>query len=184
MRDSEIAEVVTGLEQLLLDRGLGVVVEQVRAEVSSGRIEQPPPRERGPRAAESELRQGEVRIVPLTQRERLGRMLDLTEIWISGSLLVEDSVRDLARSLYATNDLTSVAVSFSEPDELDRAEDDEGESWELEAAVPRSQRVEGISEVIRVITAIREEAEVDRGVWLRQVPAGRQPADERGWIGQ
>lgn len=172
--ESELADLLRRLEDLLADVGLDFVVDQERIlavegvatrldDVADAAAREYVDTNTGRRRVHRVRGDDAIRR-PLSTAERIAALLDLVEVATAATIEMERMVRwELAEVMgFPSNELT---VRFSPPEEtLLRGESDTG--WELPDAAMLDTKREAASVVVGLLDELRRQAEVQRGGWL------------------
>jgi hypothetical protein len=172
--ESELLELLRGLEDLLVERGLGFVVEQERALAVEGIAAEV---DINPRGIHRMKGSDAVRR-PLSAAERVALLLDLIEVVTAGTVEIEAVVRGELDYALSQSSPIEHTVRFSPPEEaLLRGESDT--SWELPGASTLAVERESAQAVVNTLDQLRAAADVQRGSWL--IPeAGVDTASQAG----
>jgi hypothetical protein len=178
MDDEKLTELVRVLEQGLIARGLSSLVDQERIMAVEGRVvdvmegdvlREGRTRDRRIHGA-SRLKVGDVRVRNLDIQERLELLLDLTEAAVGGTYAIEARLReDLATSLELSSHAWDGRVVFETPPEATLGGSES--VWELSTRSELASRRSAVAEVLTLLSQLRTEAGVSRGVWLATAPA-------------
>lgn len=171
MESNSVARVLEDLEVTLRQSGLEPLVDQERASAAEGQVVETG---RG-KGAGSEGSQG-LQVEALSDRERLGDLLDLLEAAVGGSHLIALRLGDFAvREFSAAVDEPAVAFSPSL---------DEGllaplgtESWTLASLVQVADREPAVRDVLQTVRHLRAALGLERSTVLA-------PRDDRGGSAQ
>jgi hypothetical protein len=159
--ESELVELLGGLEDLLREQNLDFVVEQERALAVEGIAAE---MEIGPRGIHRIKGSDAVRR-PLSTAERVAVLLDLIEVVTAGTIEIENRVRDEFDHTLSQASQVEHTIRFSPPEEaVLRGESDA--SWELPSTSTLAAERESAQAVLNTLEQLRTEANVQRGSWL------------------
>lgn len=195
MDEGEIANLLDELEQGLTQAGFSSLVNQERIAALEGKVEGVTDQEfaglrhewsqrglgRPPRA-----RADDVRIRPLTVRERLAELLDLLEAAVGGTYAIETHLRDdLKNALGSDSAAWNGQILFANPTESELGPLEQRE-WAVPEQSTLTRRAASVREVILTINQLRQRAELSRSDRLQGVgPDGGDNADlsiPGGWL--
>jgi hypothetical protein len=196
MNEGELASLLSGLEQGLIEVGLSPLVDQERISAREGRTEKLTAEDLATFRNEwpqqdtiksRRVRAEDVRIRTLTARERLSELLDLVEVAVGGTFAIETRLRnDVKDALEAHSDTWNGQVLFAEPPESELSGTTLGERA-LPDESTLHQREPAVREVISLVNRLRELADLPRSELLRTADthdsgAKTDPAVPGDWL--
>jgi hypothetical protein len=179
MNEDELANLLSALEQGLIQVGLSSLVNQGRISAVEGTVEEVTPEDveelrrqwsqhssgRIPGAGD-----GDIRVRPLGVSERLAMLLDLVEVAVGGTYAIEVNLRDDLKAALDEGENWNGQVIFADPPESQPTTALRPE-WELPDQATLQQREAAVRDVILLINQLRDQAELPRSERLRSVSA-------------
>lgn len=166
MDETELAELLNGLERLLEDVGLGAIVEQERRAASEGRVVETTPEDvRRRRRGGSRAEVGDVRLTALTASDRVAMLIDLLEVAVGGTFAITERVVEFADSDFVSVQGVSGPMTFA-PDRAEGLTLEDDREWVLPATRELEERRPAVQQVLRDLVELRSIANVQRAAEL------------------
>jgi hypothetical protein len=179
VNEEEMVNLLSALEQGLIQVGLASLVDQERIVASEGRAEELTTGDvaelhrewsRQRRGPTSSAKAGDVRVRPLGTAERLAELLDLVEVAVGGTYAIEVRLRDnLKVALDDDEHSWDGQITFVDPVESAPLAAS-SQQWTLPDQPTLEQRASSVREVIMLINQLRDQAELLRSDQLQSVP--------------
>jgi hypothetical protein len=179
MNEDELANLLSALEQGLIQVGLSSLVNQGRISAVEGTVEEVTPedveelRRQWSQHSSGRIpgaRDGDIRVRPLGVSERLAMLLDLVEVAVGGTYAIEVNLRDDLKAALDEGENWNGQVIFADPPESQPTTALRPE-WELPDQATLQQREAAVRDVILLINQLRDQAELPRSERLRSVSA-------------
>lgn len=178
MNEDELADLLSALEEGLIQAGLSSLVNQERISAVEGRVEEVThaevielrrERSQGRLRRAPGVKPGDVRIRPLSVSERLAELLDLVEVAVGGSYAIEAHLRDdLKAALEDGQQDWNGQVIFADPPESELITGTR-RGWMLQDQSALRQRSAAVARTISLVNQLRDLAELRRNKALGSV---------------